>query len=455
VALLLLAGCAPGQKAGGHTEAIEGHVYALPLDAVLPQATALLSERGWRVERSGDQLGTNWRLDSSGEALGYRVEGTRIDEGHCSIQVELLAATSFAPPPSSGATNPSGNLSGTPMYARDSSGGSGASGGRSTGWDGVDAPTTLGESPPGLVTLPRGRDEALEWALLQRLDPRSAQAIAHAEARRKSAAATPSAAPVASAAPPPPAACLPTPSGLEAALAERRLILLSDVPGTNEIPDFVGRLACQAALQGIPTLVALELFRVDQTWVDTYFASQGKAEDRTAFLQVARSFDRQASGVRGSAAVLRLLDTLRTLRDAGLSLRIVAFDDSSPESKRARAVTLERVRRAQPEALLLVVVQRAEAQTLLPPDVATAEAPLGWTLSHWGLQPLSLDVHSPGGQAWSCPAVEGRCTPVSIPRTAAPAPGDWPSIEVYAAPDRQGFGGAYAVGPLTASAPPH
>jgi hypothetical protein len=457
-ALLLLAGCAAGQKTGGHTEAIESHVYALPLEDVLPQATALLSQQGWRVERSGDQLGTNWRIDSSGAALGYRVEGTRVDEAHSSIQFELLAATSFAPPPPPGSTSPSANLSGTPMYARDSSGGSGASGGRSTGWDGVDAPTTLGEAPPGLVTLPRGRDDGLEWALLQRLDPRAAQAIAHAEARRTSAAASRAAVPGAAQAPrPAPPGCAPEPTGLEGPEAERRLILLADIPGTNEIPEFVGRLACQATRKGLPTVVALGLYRLDQDLVDTYFASQGTAEDRAAFLQVARSFDAQSSGVRGSAAVLRLLDMLRVLRDTGLPLRLVAFDEagSPPQRNRAVATTLERVRRTQPEALLLVVLERAEAQTILPSGAAPSQAPVGWFLAHWALRPLALDVHTQGGQAWSCPPVQGKCTPVSVPTAAAAAHKDAASVELYGAQDAQGFEGAYSVGLVTAAAPPH
>ena len=61
--LALLASCASGQKTASRTEAIESHVYARPLDDVLTETTALLTQQGWRVERSSDQLGTNWRLD--------------------------------------------------------------------------------------------------------------------------------------------------------------------------------------------------------------------------------------------------------------------------------------------------------------------------------------------------------------------------------------------------------
>jgi hypothetical protein len=457
--VVFFASCASGQKVTGHTEAIESYVYALPLDVVLSEAKVLLVQKGWHVERSADQLGTNWRIDAGGTALGYRVEGERIDEDHCGIRIEALAATSFAPPPSSGAGDPSRNASSTPMYARDSSGGNGASGGRSTGWDGVDAPTTLGEPPPGMVTLPRGRDEALEWVLLQRLDPHAAEAIARADGRSHAPAAlvvldagTPLPHGAAASTP----GCGPEqPTGLEGALADRRLVILADVPGTKEIPDFVGRLACQAARQSIPTVVALALLRIDQDWVDTYFASQGSTADRAAFLQVTRSFARQPPAARGSEAVLQLLDRLRTLRDAGVTVRVVAFDEAGngPGRERARASTLEHARRIEPEALLLVVAERSEARTVLATgDIAAP--PVGWYLAHWGLKPLALDLRSPGGRAWSCTTSgRGECGPVAVPATSAPASAQ--VVELYANPDAQGFRGNYSVGLLTVSPPPN
>ena len=458
LAVILLAGCANGQKTAAHTEAIESHVYALPLDDVLTEATALLSQQGWRVERFGDQLGTNWRVDASGGALGLRVEGEPIDDGHCSIRIEALAASAFGPPPTN-SQGPSTNLSGGPMPARVNSGANAAGGGHSPGWDGLDAPTTLGEPPPGMVTLPRGREEALEWALLQRLEPRAARAIAHADARTKSAASAAAdggtVLPLGptSAVPPLPA-CEPALSGVEVPLAERRLVLLADVPGTNELPDFVGRLACQAARADVPTVVALELLRVDQDWVDTYFASQGTALDRAAFLQVTHSFDARTSASGGTEAVLKLLDRLRTLRDTGLTLRVVAFDEAgnTPSRGKARASTLERVRRADPEALLLVVTERSQARTVLNSGEAQGQAPLGWFLAHWGLKPLSLDLQSPGGTAWSCPVGRGPCV-VSVPATAAKSRQEMRDVVLYPHPDAQGFQGDYSVGPLTASSP--
>ncbi len=333
-------------------------------------------------------------------------------------------------------------------------------GGKSTGWDGLDAPTALGEAPPGMVTLPRGRDEALEWALLQRLDPHAAQAIQSADARSHAAAgagtaagATPPAAPGTASVAPAPGCEL---SGVDALIAERRFVLLADVPGTKEIPDFVGRLACQAVRKGAPMVVALELMRADQEWVDTYLASTGSPADHEAFLHVTRSFDPQASGGRGTQAVLELLDRVLTLRDAGFTLRVVAFGEASnaPETERSRASTLERVRRVEPDALLVAVVEGPQARTVLQTGEPADAAPLGWYLQRWGLRPLALDLRSPGGQTLSCVS-PGRaaCGPVPVPATPR-GPGTSRSVKLYSSPDAQGFQGEYSVGPLTASTLP-
>jgi hypothetical protein len=262
--------------------------------------------------------------------------------------------------------------------------------------------------------------------------------------------------PAAAVAPSPPAAgCEPGLTGVDTPITERRVVLLGDVPGTNEIPDFVARLACEAARKGVPTVVALELLRVDQAQVDTYLHSRGTAADRATFLHAARTFDPAVSGGHGSEAVLKLLDRIRALRDAPLSVYVLAFDEAAnaPAREKARASTLERERRLEPEALLLVVLERPQARTVLGPGEAPERAPLGWYLSRWGLRPLSLDVRSPGGQTWSCAAA--GCGPVAVAAQAkAPsAGGPSHSVDLYPSPDAQGFQGGYSVGTLTPSSP--
>jgi hypothetical protein len=449
--LLCLASCASGQKTAGYTSSVEGYVYCLPLDEVLQETQALLVQKGWHVERSGDELGTGWRMDASGTALGYRVVGERIDDKHCSIRIERLAAASGGASPRSSPITDAVGISADEEDVR-------LTPGLGTGRDGMDAPTTLGNAPPGLLVVPRGEDEALEWAVLKRLDPRAAQALQSGQARSVAAASATGAAtavqPQAVAPLPPAAACEPV-TGVDTPIAERRLVLLGDVPGTNEIPDFVARLVCTAALKGIPTVVALELQRVDQAPLDTFLHSRGTASDRAAFLRAARSFDSAVADGHGSEAVLKLLERLRALRDAPLSVHVLAFNEavSVPAREKARASTLERERRLVPEALVLVVLQRSQARTVLGPGEAPERAPLGWYLSRWGLRPLALDVHSPGGQTWACFAA--GCGPVAVvPKAEAPSvAGPSHSVDFYPSPDAQGFQGAYSVETLTASSP--
>ncbi|MGO9829520.1 MAG: hypothetical protein ACLPJH_05225 [Myxococcaceae bacterium] len=426
-------------------------MYALPLDDVLTQTTALLSQQGWPVQRSGDKLVTSWLGNATGYAISYRVYGDRIDSRHCRIQVLRLVAT-----PTNVYTEP--RLSGWQM-----------SQGRRGDYvpppdiTAADTPneSAAGTNPPfGLVVTQHARDQALELAFQEQIEPASvpsaqrtetlATALSQGSAADGGLAASPAPSGHRSA----PQNCEPRFTGVESPVVEKRLILLGDIPGTNEIPDAVRRLACQAAEMGIPTLVALELLQVDQEWVDTYFASGGSASDRAAFLQIARTFKRTGSGQ--TQAVLGLLDRLRGLRDAGLSIRVVAFDvvATAPERSKTRASNLERLRRAEPDALLLVVVERSQARTTLGPSGTPESAPMGWYLSRWGLRPLSLDVHSPGGQRWSCKD-SGPCGPVPVPAT--PSTTDSQSertVMLFPKPDAEGFQGAYFVGPLTASSAP-
>ncbi len=453
-ALLFLAGCASGPTTTGgttaHPDALPAHVYALPLDDVLTQTTALLAQQGWPVQRSGDKLVTNWLGNATGYAISYRVYGDRIDSRHCRIQVLRLVAT-----PTNVYTEP--RLSGWQMS-------------QVRRGDYVPPPditeadspneSAAGTNPPfGLVVTQHARDQALELALQEQIEPASVPSAQRPETLA-AAMSQGSAADGGLAVSPSPSArraassqCEPRLTGVESPVVEKRLILLGDIPGTNEIPDAVRRLACQAAEMGVPTLVALELLQVDQEWVDTYFASGGSASDRAAFLQVTRTFKRTGSGQ--TQAVLGLLDRLRGLRDAGLPIRVVAFDvvATAPNRPETRASNLERLRRAEPDALLLVVVERSQARTALGAGATPEGAPMGWYLSRWGLRPLSLDVRSPGGQRWSCND-SGPCGPVPVPATPSSAGESERSVLLFSKPDAEGFQGAYFVGPLTASSAP-
>jgi hypothetical protein len=93
VAVLIISGCATTPTGPAQPEAVRSHVYPLPLDNVLAQATPLLAQRGWQVHRAGDNLVTNWVGGETDALVSYRIVGERIDAAFCSIRVERLVAT--------------------------------------------------------------------------------------------------------------------------------------------------------------------------------------------------------------------------------------------------------------------------------------------------------------------------------------------------------------------------
>jgi hypothetical protein len=208
--LLLLAGCATGTAtATGPQTAVPSHVYARPLDDVLMQTKALLVQKGWRVQRSGDQLFTNWlavgvptppsdgaplapiatAAPKPADLIGYRVYGERVDAGYCSIRVVRLVATSsdlyigqkkggHQVALASGGPNPTAVHHGSsfafensdvfqiPEFQQES----------------PDESAVRMDAPSGMVVSQYERDQALELALQEQIDPPSAPETTRANA---------------------------------------------------------------------------------------------------------------------------------------------------------------------------------------------------------------------------------------------------------------------------------
>ena len=108
-------------------------------------------------------------------------------------------------------------------------------------------------------------------------------------------------------------------------MAESKLIVLEDVPGTNEAPQFVANLACTYASRGKTVVIGLEIPKQEQRFVDAYFASEGTEADKRKLI-VARFFSGWLRDGRNSEAVLTLIDSLRRYRKAGLEVEVLAFD---------------------------------------------------------------------------------------------------------------------------------
>jgi hypothetical protein len=104
------------------------------------------------------------------------------------------------------------------------------------------------------------------------------------------------------------------------------LLLVGEVHGTNEAPALIGDLACASATSGSPVVVALEIPIEEQTSLDNFLASKGSDADQAALL-ASQFWTRQPQDGRSSAAMLKLLHRLRSLRVEGTRISVLAVDD--------------------------------------------------------------------------------------------------------------------------------
>lgn len=95
--------------------------------------------------------------------------------------------------------------------------------------------------------------------------------------------------------------------------ADRRLLIVGDYHGSNEIPDFVAQLVSDASAQR-PVRLGLEMETFEQKPIQTYMASHGTAADRAALLH--DDFWANDEG-RTSQAIVRLIESVRKLREQG------------------------------------------------------------------------------------------------------------------------------------------
>lgn len=105
---------------------------------------------------------------------------------------------------------------------------------------------------------------------------------------------------------------------------QSRAILVGEVHGTVEAPEFVGRLTCQLLRQGRPVIVALEREGQEQPALDRYLRSDGKPEDVRALLATGAWARPQQDG-RSSQAMLALIEQVRQWRRAGERVGLLAM----------------------------------------------------------------------------------------------------------------------------------
>ena len=132
----------------------------------------------------------------------------------------------------------------------------------------------------------------------------------------------------------PPDAC-PSIAGLDRVLRGGTVLLLGEMHGTAESPQFASQVACAALAAGVTVTVALEIPVEEEGRVSAFLVSGGAESDRIMLLN-SPFWNAEYQDGRRSRAMLDLLDGLRTSRTAAPHARVALIDHQSFEDAQSR-----------------------------------------------------------------------------------------------------------------------
>lgn len=197
--------------------------------------------------------------------------------------------------------------------------------------------------------------------------------------------------------------------GMEDVVAPGSVTLFGEIHGTDASPGFIGRIACHAATQANATgvLVGLEISRGDQHDIDAALASTSEDAARTKLVAATHFRDELKDG-RDTEAIVALVERVRTLRNAGLAVDIVAFD-AEPSAARGpgerdakMAERLTEAIAARPGATVLVLTGNIHSRTKPGTPWDPSFVPMGVHLAKEVPALRALDIATAGGTAWQC-----------------------------------------------------
>ncbi len=233
------------------------------------------------------------------------------------------------------------------------------------------------------------------------------------------------------------------------------VVMLGELHGTQQVPHFIAQSVCQAAVQGIPVTVGLEIPDVNQERLQEFMASKGKAQDWAKLMESPFWRSPYPDG-RNSDAVAYLLESLRKLRSQGLDVEVFAFDrpplEGDAREEAMASSVLEVVGKSRNRAVLVVSGNLHPRQVKgLPwnPDYR----PMGRRVADVFPNVYSLDIAYDSGTAWIC-AVSGE---QKLDCGVKPAKGQDNGaryfVHLFDGRNKQGYHGIFYVGAVSASLP--
>ncbi len=186
-------------------------------------------------------------------------------------------------------------------------------------------------------------------------------------------------------------------------LEKSQILILGEIHGTEESPQFALRLACQALAHGQKVAIGLEAPAIDQERLDRYTTT---SQISLVYLADARLWN--AGDGRSSRAVLALINDVRDHVLRGHNIRIFAFDGPKLLGQRTASEPLSRDQRMADNVRQEYRESKGGIIILLTGNVHAAKQPLNEAYpkpmaSYLADLPLvSLRMRHRGGTFWAC-----------------------------------------------------
>ena len=199
---------------------------------------------------------------------------------------------------------------------------------------------------------------------------------------------------------------------------DARLVLIGEMHGSREAPELVRGLACDVSARE-EVAVGLEIPSRDQPLLDAFMVSAGTASDVRTLL--GSEFWQRSQDGRSSTAMLKLIEDLRALRQAGRPVSLFAFDDQ-PGTELERNVAIangvRRFHEAHPGPRIIALMGNVHAmqESMWAGDATVT--PSGKRLAD--LHPVSVRVSHPAGTIWACMPACGVQTVPAAPGEVEP-----------------------------------
>ena len=253
------------------------------------------------------------------------------------------------------------------------------------------------------------------------------------------------------------------PQGSEALLdqASGKVLVIGELHGTHEAPQFVDALACLALQRDDAVVLGVEMSADNQDRLDAFLDSPGGREARSALL--ASPFWAGRDG-RASEAVLDVLDRARMRRAEGEPVDVVALDFGEDDldlleahgrnGVRDRAMARRALQASHAADQVIVLVGNIHARRT-PYRFADRVVETIGSVTH-GDDFVFVETLYGAGEAWNCIMVDGQleCGTHSTSADLRPGPPRLLSeAEAAGLASRQAYDAFVYLGPASAARP--